>query len=284
MGLNEIPAPQLPFKMDPEVWGDALQWEEVALGVFDIYTTLDNRPDANGHTSFYAVVEAVNIVISEKALQCASKYDNGVYYFTEEEQQLIVEYELLKMRLEDAAPDLAGSIQESMGALDDLGKEICPEYFGTWPTPEETPWGHVEKCVEVVPGVWLLRVGNQWVLSVTDLLCSNLHDLPMQLGKSDGPVFWKMDEAAPAIYELINLEGFRNLEQYISSMEALEAYLCDFYPDYVSFYNGLLDSSIEEDKKGRGLFVASYEREKIKKTCPTVSEYLNADVFRAMEG
>lgn len=60
--------------------------------------------------------------------------------------------------------------------------------------------------------------------------------------------------------------------------------MCDFYPDYVSFYNGLLDSSIEEDKKGRGLFVASYEREKIKKTCPTVSEYLNADVFRAMEG
>lgn len=223
MGLNEIPAPQLPFDLDYEVWGDVLQWEEVAPGIFDIYTIMDDRPISTGYTSYYAVVMTDNIEISDTALQCADKCDNGVYFFAEEEKQIIIEYELLKMRLKDAAPDLAGSIQESMSALEDLGKGICPEYFGTWPIPEETPWGHVEKCVEVVPGVWLLRAGYQWVLSVTDLLCVNLHDHPMQLGTGvSGVIYWKMDEAAPAIYELINLEAFRDLEQYISSMEALE--------------------------------------------------------------
>lgn len=284
MELSKVPkksiiVPPLPFEMNNEVWGDVLRWERPAPGVFDIYTTLE---------SFYAVVKEHNKSISQKALQCAEKCDNGVYYFAQEEQQIIVEYELLKMRLKDATPDLVGSIQESMSALDDLGKEICPEYFGIWPTPAETPWGHVDKCVEMAPGIWLLRVGQQRVLSVVKPFCSDLHDPLKELGSdlsgvSDGPVFWKTD-AAPIIYELMTMNGFSELRQSIRSEEELETYLCDFCPKYVSFYNGLLDIKIKQDKEGRGLFAGFFESEKIKKTCPTVSEYLNADIIQVMEG
>lgn len=277
----------LPFEIDREVWGDVLRWKEVAPGVLDIRTTMAFRPSATGHICFYAVAKGEGAcTVSAKALQCAEEHD-GVYYFATDGQVFIMEYELSVIKHGGAA---AGRqvVQEIWDDFEELGRDMAPEYFGTWPLPEKTPWGRVDQCVEAEHGIWLLHVGGRWVLATAHIVGSGLHDIPMQLsrelpGVKNGLIFWELEKAAPAVYELICLEGYRELMRYIGSMAGLETYLHQFFPDYVAFYNGILDEEIESEKKRFKDLVAHMEREKIKKTFPPVKEYLNLNAFRALE-
>lgn len=274
--------PPLPFALDRDVWGDVIWWREVLPGVFHLHTTSAFRPCAAGHIWFYAAPKE-GCYLPDRALEFAEERD-GVCFFVTEAADLIVEYECLKA--EQAAGAAGG---ELLRAVEELGKDVCPSYFGTWPTPGNTPWGPVDRSAEVERGVWLLHAGGQWLLSIAEILSSDLNEIPIELGRQcrgepDGPRFWQLECAAPALYELIVLGGHTGLAPYIRSMAELEAHLCRAYPGYTAFYNALLEEDIAAARKrGNEGYAALAEEEKIKCTCPAAEGFLRLEALRALE-
>lgn len=271
-------APPLPFALNREEWGDVVRWREKLPGVFHVQTTTAFRPRAFRPAWFYAALREGSALPAE-ALEYAEEQD-GVCFFLTDEADLIVEYELLKAE---------GADGEVIRAVEELGKDLCPSYFGTWPAPENTPWGPVDRCAEVERGVWLLHAGGRWLLSIAEILGSDLHEIPLEMGRQcpgepDGPRFWPLDCAAPAIYELIVLGGHTGLMPYIRSMAELEAHLCRAYPGYTAFYNALLEEDIAAAReRGSEDFLALAEEEKIKCTCAAAESCLRLEALRALE-
>lgn len=270
--------PPLPFALNREEWGDVVWWREKLPGVFHVQTTTAFRPRACRPAWFYAALKEGS-ALPAQALDYGEEQD-GVCFLLTDEADLIVEYELLKAE---------GAAGELIRAVEELGKDICPGYFGTWPAPENTPWGPVDRCAEVERGVWLLHAGGQWLLSIAEILSSDLHEIPIGLGRQcpgepEGPLFWQLDRAAPALYELIVLGGHGGLAPYIRSMAELEAHLCRAYPGYTAFYNALLeeDAAAARERGDEG-YAALAEGEKIKCACPAAEGFLRLEALRALE-
>ena len=66
--------------------------------------------------------------------------------------------------------------RESIWETELRGMEVCPEYFGEFPVPTNTPWGPTIQHIRLWNGLdWLKTEGGDWVLAVAYPLCDDLN-------------------------------------------------------------------------------------------------------------
>ena len=94
---------------------------------------------------------------------------------------------------------------------------------------------------EAAHGAWFLRVGDEWYLSVIYPYFMSVDETALKLSHGDRgtedepsyqPQFWKLDECAPAILDLVVMDSCPGLTQCITSLSDLRNYVCANFPDY----------------------------------------------------
>lgn len=128
----------------------------------------------------------------------------------------VIEYEAHKYLAEHGLPLPEGCSLESDRAF---GMEVCPEYFGEFPIPAETPWGPVLRHDRLWNGLyWLETAEAGWVLAIAYPLCSGLWDATLEVAALNeydrehgientcGYRFYTYEVSCLPIYELIDFE------------------------------------------------------------------------------
>lgn len=100
-----------------------------------------------------------------------------------------------------------------------FGMEVCPEYFGEFPVPTETPWGLSLRHQRLWNGLyWLETAEVGWVLAVAYPLCSDIWESTLRLASmmeydrengidnTCGYRFFTYRSSCLPIYEMLLLE------------------------------------------------------------------------------
>ena len=180
---NTVPISELPFSFDgiEEDYGPIKHAELVCPGVYYITTErFAKRPICGAE--YIAVTDDCPAIsptartygkplpINPKVLlyNCEDIFDKG---------WSIVRYEMHKYL---ADHDLPLSYND---LLDDemFGMAICPEYFGEFSIPTETPWGKVLRSDKLWNGIyWLETEEAGWVLAIAEFYCDDLFEKTAQ--------------------------------------------------------------------------------------------------------
>lgn len=177
MKHNQIPVSELPFNFHglEEQYGQIHYAEAICPGVYYIGTKFNAARPHFGRE--YLVVTEDSPAISPEARNfttplptiprvflCDYEYDS--------KGRRAVEYEAHKYLVEHGLPLPEDKSLEGDRAF---GMEVCPEYFGEFPIPEETPWGTVIRHDRLWNGLyWLETAQEGWVLAIAFPLCSGL--------------------------------------------------------------------------------------------------------------
>lgn len=189
MDKNQVPISELPFNFDglESQYGQIKYAELICPGVYYIGTKLNiDRPRFAGE---YLVVTEDSPAISPEArgfttplptiprtFLCAYTYDCKGRH--------VVEYEARKYLMEHGAPLPEDETPEDSRVY---GMEVCPEYFGEFPIPEETPWGVTLRHDRLWNGLyWLETAQAGWVLAIAYPLYTVLYDDTLALGVKAG--------------------------------------------------------------------------------------------------
>lgn len=93
----------------------------------------------------------------------------------------IIAYEVYKYLAERNLPLSEGDSLEEERMW---GMEVCPEYFGEFPVPTETPWGVPAQHERLWNGLyWLKTEQAGWGLAIAYPLWDGLSDLAIDLGE-----------------------------------------------------------------------------------------------------
>ena len=97
------------------------------------------------------------------------------------------------------------------------GMEVCPEYFGEFPIPTETPWGAPLQHDRLANGVFWLRTEKAgWVLALAYPICDSLlpetvkiavlnpYDRENGIDKTCGFRFFKYEQSCLPLFQLLN--------------------------------------------------------------------------------
>lgn len=175
-------------------------------------------------------------------------YDRQDYF---NQSKAILEYEVHKYLVEHGLP-----LPEDASLREDevRGMEICPEYFGEFPVPSETPWGKVIRYDRLWNGLfWLESEKAGWVLALAYPICDDLSDLVINLGQltdydaeagiksTYGYRFYTYKSSCLPIFELL-LFAEDTWGSKIN-IAALKNVILDFYPGY-AISNGLISSTL----------------------------------------
>lgn len=152
----------------------------------------------------------------------------------------IVEYEAHRYLVEHRLP-----LPENCSLDRDraFGREVCPEYFGEFLPPAETPWGRPLGCERLWNGLyWLETPADGWVLAVAYPLWSDLWEDTLNLGSlmaddrekgaeaACGCYFFPYQASCLVLYEMIWAES-GTWEAKINRA-ALQNAVLEFFPDY----------------------------------------------------
>ena len=219
----KIPASDLPFNFDgyEDQYGSIEFGEFLCPGVYYVVTKLPCR----FHGEYIVVVED-SPAVSQKArgygkllsttppvLLCEMDYfDKGRW---------VVEYEAYQYMEEHGIPLPE---DESLWETELRGMEVCPEYFGEFPVPANTPWGPPIQHIRLWNGLdWLKTENDGWVLAVAYPLCDDLHTKTQNLG-----LLLKEDE--DKLEEHCNIFSCRFYPYGLSSVVLFELLECSDQP------------------------------------------------------
>ncbi len=170
---NNIKPENLPFELDgiQKKYG-IIRWaEEKCQGVY--FLCMEPAGDPPVSVELYAVME--ESPISQEA------WSYGKSFPEQPELRLFecggwdyhwmaVVYEIMCFRKKRGLPldDL-----EDLHTFAAYGMEVCPEYFGTYPVPERTPWGYTTRHKTIHNGVYWIET-DQCVSTLA--VCYAIHD------------------------------------------------------------------------------------------------------------
>ena len=159
-GSFEAVESDLPFQFSADAkkqYGKIRYAEKLGPGVYFITTSRDHSWSLGGE---YLVVTSDSPAISDKAHAYGTPLPTNpityLYSYNDyfDKGRWVVEYELHKYCLEHGIPLPKGeSLQNDIAR----GMEVCPEYFGEFPIPAETPWGAPIQADKVGNGVFWLK-------------------------------------------------------------------------------------------------------------------------------
>ena len=254
--------PPLPIKIAQEKYGIPYEWREKSPGVYYIQSYFeDSRPYREdifrcAGMEYYVLAEDYNGgVISQKALESGDKYQ-GNYYFEVEKSGYVIRYELLRHEAEHATGERLEYLEKDMKHQAHYGAEECPEYFGAWEAPRESPWGPVDKVKQVNKGVWFVKVQDTWYLSTVYAYFAEMDYLAIELSKGDGADyqhrFWELEDCAPAIYDLNRYDKCFGIVPYVKSWRGVLRCIRSKYPDYVEKERNELFELIKQNLAKQG--------------------------------
>ena len=247
---------QFPAAVEKQ-YGKIHDAEDLGAGVYYISTYLPEDRYAGGE---YFLVTADSPAISDAAHAYGILLPtNPVTYLYScedyfEKGRWVVSYELHKYLTDHGIPLPEGeSLQNDVAR----GIEVCPEYFGEFPIPTETPWGAPVQADKVGNGVfWLKTEQEGWVLSVACPVYDDINldvqkrSLTMQVGltKWAGNTcpyqFYPYCASCLLLLELIEFTNPGWAGKF--SMPAIKNAILESFPEYAEWYNQNTSSQKEE--------------------------------------
>lgn len=243
VGIEQTPVSALPF-----TFGDmgAVHYAEILCpGVY--FVAVKSRRKPPFFASEYLVVTEDSPAISPQARAYGAPLpaSPGALFYEYEysnKGRHIVEYEAHKYLVEHGVPLPEGC---SLAADQSFGMEVCPEYFGEFPIPTETPWGPPLRCQRLWNGLyWLKTAEIGWALAVAYPLCSGLWNDTLELAAlteydrkngietTCGYHFFTYEASCLPLYELLFSEAEAWSEKI--NQAALQNAIQKFFPCYGS--------------------------------------------------
>ncbi len=186
MKKNQIPVSDLPFhfhEFEEKKYGFIRYGELICPEVYYIATKFTGSK--SHFTGEYIVATADSPAISSTARTFCTPLSVGNAILCEEEcsdkGRHVIKYEAYKYLAEHSPPLPEGcSVEEEQI----WGMETCPEYFGEFPIPTETPWGKTIRHDRISNGLYWLRTTEQgWVLAIAYPLCCGLSEMAEALAE-----------------------------------------------------------------------------------------------------
>ena len=247
---------QFPAAVEKQ-YGKIHDAEDLGAGVYYISTYLPEDRYAGGE---YFLVTADSPAISDAAHAYGILLPtNPVTYLYScedyfEKGRWVVSSELHKYLTDQGIPLPDGeSLQNDVAR----GMEVCPEHFGEFPIPTETPWGAPVQADKVGNGVfWLKTEQEGWVLSVACPVYDDINldvqkrSLTMQVGltKWAGNTcpyqFYPYCASCLLLLELIEFTNPGWAGKF--SMPAIKNAILESFPEYAEWYNQNTSSQKEE--------------------------------------
>ena len=237
---------ELPDGLEKAI-GEVQETEKQCPGVFYVCTNGDGRQSG---TEFYLVERNTGIISAEaktygvEVLECPQY----LIYLMDRERQIrrIIDYEVQMYRLRTCSP-LADKNALRETAL--YGAEDCPEYFGAYPAPIETPYGHTMRYKTLMNGAfWVETDECKRTLTVSwPLWLDSFSRYTMRLakyesnskGKDDvGYLFFPEEAISLALFELRRTYPAIRSCAMIDADALMNAIYKDF-PDYAIKFNSM---------------------------------------------
>lgn len=214
-------------------------WEEECPGVY----YLSVLPTIGAGGEYYAILEEAPISQELRAMGQKLEDTPVLIYWAgaEDGSHTVLEYEVLRYKIINGIPLPEGA---SLREIALSGAEVCPSYFGTYPVPPSTPWGHTLRHRSLVNGLyWMETERCIEVLAV----CYPIWDgeLPEELltlgRKMDardemGYIFFLRDAACVVIWELLRTRPALITTGLIRKPELMNA-IWAHRPEYALGYN-----------------------------------------------
>lgn len=222
MKHNKIPISDLPFHFNDleNQYGDIVLAEVLCPGVYYIATKKRNRLPLGSNEYLVVTDDSPAISVEAKSYGIPLPMIPKIYLFDYSyscKGKHIIEYEAYKYLSEHGLPFPYDDTLEEIKAF---GTEVCPEYFGEFSIPSETPWGPPLQHDRLWNGLyWLKTKKAGWVLAIAYPLCSDLWESTLKfsvLNKYDrergidntfGYYFYTYETSCLPIYEMIIFEA-----------------------------------------------------------------------------
>lgn len=169
-------------------------------------------------------------------------YCNADYF---DKARWVMTYEINKYLADHNLPLADG---DSLLELRVRGMEVCPEYFGEFTIPNETPWGALLQHDRLANGVFWLRTETAgWVFALAYPICDDLHPKTLEMavlnpydrengiGKTCGFRFFEYEQSCLPIFELLNCTQQPWSDRINTA--ALKNAILEFFPAYAQEYN-----------------------------------------------
>ena len=247
---------QFPAAVEKQ-YGKIHDAEDLGAGVYYISTYLPEDRYAGGEY-FLATADSPAISDAAHAYGILLPTNPVTYLYSCEDYfekgRWVVSYELHKYLTDQGIPLPDGeSLQNDVAR----GMEVCPEHFGEFPIPTETPWGAPVQADKVGNGVfWLKTEQEGWVLSVACPVYDDINldvqkrSLTMQVGltKWAGNTcpyqFYPYCASCLLLLELIEFTNPGWAGKF--SMPAIKNAILESFPEYAEWYNQNTSSQKEE--------------------------------------
>lgn len=244
--------------------GEIYRWEKECPGVY--YVSI--LPTIGNGGEFYTVLE--DAPISQEARAMGRRLGDALVWVyqieTEDGAWAAVEYETLRYRTQCGFPLPEGkSLREA--AL--YGMELCPDYFGAYPVPSQTPWGYTlrnrpldngiywmetDRCVEVLAVCYPVWDGE---------LSEGILSLGQKLVSEDemGYIYFPKEAACVVIWELLRTRSALVSTGLIRKAELMNA-IWSSHPEYAMGYNAQEQAGLN-DVLGLLLYAAGAEEREL---------------------
>ena len=220
--------------------GEVRDTEEECPGVWYVSTYGGGERDG---TEFYVVDRNADAIPNEAKAYGAEIPDCPGYllYPMEYENRVrkIIQYEALRYRMRESASDAEReTLRET--ALD--GMEECPEYFGKFPVPVMTPYGHTARYKTLTNGVfWIQTDAPATALAVSYPIWDDIFSpYVMALAQNDADafdcLFFSEKAICLAVFELGRTYPAMRACPQIDAAALMNA-VCRKFPDYAVKFN-----------------------------------------------
>lgn len=248
---HTFPISHLPFhtRSFEKSYGKVRSAEEVCPGIYSIQTAPIPPSRFLGSDLIAVMADSPVISAAAKAYGTPLKADPKVLVYYDEDYfdkaRWVITYEIDKYLAEHDLPLPDG---DSLVEVQARGMEVCPEYFGEFPVPTETPWGPLLRHDRLANGIfWLKTADAGWVLALAYPICDDLlietaetaalnpYDLENGIDNTCGFRFFKYEQSCTPLFELLNCT--RQPWSDRINLAALKNAILASFPDYAQEYN-----------------------------------------------
>lgn len=245
---NKSGTEHLPFDLSSiqEEYGPIREFEEKCPGVYSLWAGPAERHLTE--TKFYAIAEVAPI--SKEARSYGHRFPScpELLFYNCSSWNFhwnIIAYEILWYRKKNRLP-----LEEfdDLHTLSTYGMEVCPEYFGTYPVPNITPWGYTTRHKTIHNGVYWIEtdqcvstlavcyvIQDDFSSAVRNLSTQTEHDIEQGLNETMGYVFFQEDDTCLPLFELVQQNS--RWDWSMINQPALMNAVWTRFPEYAAAHN-----------------------------------------------